>query len=315
MTRDEAMMAVGFLAGGIPGFGEDALAIFTRAFEHEDFPGAMAEVCERLARTWEPGPSGAFIPSLREVLDEYRRHPLVVAEREASVAAALARRGTSEHCNGNRWVSTPDGQKPCPRCNPVLAEIFKTPDRWERFSGGIQTHELTDMVTFTDRKGMKVEGGLPPACKTDTRYDPERIPGFADGMAIARDEYRSVYGREIGDSVVANPQYAIDIIERDGLYDPENGVWYSTFTQVLDGFRGDYKRTIASLHGVGPRRLAWDNRGRLMLRPAPPAPESPGQTPLAGGPGEAAGPPDAPMDVGGFADALRATRQRIEGGS
>lgn len=312
MTESEAIHCVGLLAGGLSGFGEDAVEVYTdQIMKRADDFEAMSEVCEQIVATWKPVEhGGAFRPGLGEILDEYRNHPRVAAQREASTAAALARTVGATHCTGSGWVDVPDGdglRKPCPRCNPYLAEVYADADKWARYRNGAALSDLHDGVNRGRDGAMKVESMSAP-CKVDTRYDPERIVDFAEGMQIARDEYRSLYGREIGDSVVANPVYAADIIMRDGTFDPLREVWRATYSDVANGFNQDHARAIASLHGLG-RRLTHDNSGKLTLRPpSEPAPALPAATDPPPPPSER--PPDA---SGLLAEALGETRRRMEG--
>lgn len=303
------MRAAGFLAGGIPGFNEDAVTVFVKQFMKHDDAAAMAEVCERMATSWE----GRMRPSLGEVLDEYRRHPRIAAEREASTAAAMARTaGGAKHCTGGGWVDVPEGnglRKPCPRCSPYLADVYSDVDKWERYLTGTPLHELHEAVTWDNHlRKMKMEVPMPPPCKVDTVHDPERIVDFADGMAKFHDEYRSVYGREMGDPVVANPVYAADVIMRDGTFDPNREVWHASYVQVSGAFRGDHARATAALRALG-RRLSWDDRGKLTLRPPDEATPSPAPEGAAPPPP----PPERPQDASGLLSAaLGETRRRME---
>ena len=291
MTEDEAYAAVGILAGALPGWPANATDVFVEQFmKHAADGAAMREVCENIAATWR----GEFRPSLGEVLDEYRRHPSVAAERASSVAEALAKTAGATHCAGNGWVEVPASnglRRPCPRCSPYLSDVYDDPEKWERYLNGTGLDELHDQVTKGRDGRLKMETPMPPPCRTDTRYDPERFPDFAEGMAIAADEYRSLYGREIGDAVIGNPEFAALVIENYDHYDPVNEVHYATFAIVVDGFSGNYARAIASLNALG-KRLTWDSRGKLTLRPAPETP-----------PDDSGGPDDRPRLSRGASEA------------
>jgi hypothetical protein len=278
MTEDEAMQAAGMLAGGIPGFGVDAVATFVREFEKEDNGAAMIAVCEHMARNWK----GRFRPSLGDVLDAYRRHPTVAAEREMRVAEALAAAGApTKGCDGSGWVIGSEGRrKPCFRCNPFLSSIFMEPDqeKWGRWMQGVSISDLHNDLS-TDRSGeMSAEYPMPPSCAVSHRQEPggppaPRIVSAAEGMRIADDEHRSMYGRGIGESFKPNPVFATEVIERVGTFDPMREVYVTTYTQVLVEFRGDHARCKASLEGIGSR-FAMDTSGHIALKGVLEEPES-----------------------------------------
>lgn len=124
------------------------------------------------------------------------------------------------------------------------------------------------------------------------------------GQAIARDQYRALYGRNPGDDVIANPVYAAQLIEREGHRDL-HGNWLARYVDVLRGFHGDQMRAQRSLHALG-RRLDWDNRGRLTLKPDPePGPGSlePRTPPPAA--------PDTPEPSESLQDATMLMRQAL----
>jgi hypothetical protein len=104
--------------------------------------------------------------------------------------------------------------------------------------------------------------------------------------------------------VTANPVYAAQLIEREGHRDLD-GNWLARYVDVLRGFRGDHPRTAASLNALG-RRLTWDNRGRLTLKPAPDTPPQrpePRYTPPLV--------PDTPEPADSLTDATTLMRQAI----
>ena len=137
-----------------------------------------------------------------------------------------------------------------------------------------------------------------------------RIVPFGEGQAIANDAYRSLYGRDIGEAPVPNPEFAENLIIKEGRRDRE-GRWLARYTDVLRGFRGDQARCQASLKAIGSRRLAHDMRGNLALSPpderiAPPAPERASEPPP---------PSERPPEASGLlAEALGTTRRRMEEG-
>lgn len=240
MTEEEAMRAVGFLAGGLAGFSEDAVTMFVDQFERHDDGEAMAEVCEQIALTWRPHDhGGALRPGIGEVLDLYRKHPRVAAEREARTDAALA----SDDREGSRLVSA------------------------------------------------------------------------AEGMQIARDEYRRLYGRDMGEAPVPNPAFAEHAIKSLDHFDPTNEVWLAHFQDVARAFGGDFAKARASLDALG-RRIISDNIGRLVLFPAPEVPvtvsEPPSVPSAPQGAPQPLAPSERPLDVSGLSEALDETRRRME---
>jgi hypothetical protein len=144
--------------------------------------------------------------------------------------------------------------------------------------------------------------------------DGGRVVPHSEGLAIANDAYRSLYSRNMGEAPTATPAVAEALIENGGRQD-RYGNWVAHYTDVLRGMRGDQARTQASLHALG-RRLLWDGRGNLTLRP----PDIP--TTLAGernpppAPEDAAPPPDPserPPDPSGLlSKAIGITRSRME---
>ena len=112
-----------------------------------------------------------------------------------------------------------------------------------------------------------MEAPVPASCKTDVVHDPERIPSFAEGMAIARDEYRSRYGRDIGASVIANPEYAATLIENDDHHDVENDVWYSTYDRPGRVPGGPPASRRFPPRSRPPTRLGWQGQAHPETAP------------------------------------------------
>lgn len=318
-TEDEAVHAAGLLIGSIGGFTEDAAKVFIQQLEkHTEDGEALIEVCDRMSTTW----AGKFRPSLGEILDEYRQHPRVAAEREAratATATATAIRTGATHCDGTRWIAVDGGFKPCPRCHPYLADLYADRDKWnDRYRAGVQVHELHPQVTMTHGQ-MHPEIPLPPPCKTDTRYDPERIPGHDEGMALRNDAYRAVTGRNIGEDPVPSPVLAAEIIQRLGHFDLRREVWMTTYATVLGEFGGDQARTRVSLKALGAR-LTHANNGNLTLSVENRVSESPAsyKSPRAPSAAEPSPPPDRPLSATDIvSEAIGATRRLItesEGG-
>jgi len=292
MTEQEAYHAVGLLIGGIKMWPEAATDGFVATFvKHCDDAPAMIETCERISMSWGDR-SGR--PGVGEVMDEYRKHPRVAAERENRTNAALARgAGSPRHCNGNRWVQTANGYRPCPRCNPEMSANFGDTDQWERWLNGAPLPPGAAGET------------LPPACKLETFHeDPhDRTVGFAEGRAIIADAYRSAYGRELGTGPKPDPNFAETLIRGDDRYDAKRDAWHSTYSSVVEGFRSDHARAQASLRALG-RRLTHDNLGNLTLGPEE---ELPPHLPAVEAPA------DRPPDPSGLlTEALGITRSRME---
>lgn len=243
MTEDEAMRAVGYLAGGLSGFGDDAVSMFVEQFIKQDDAAAMEEVCERIALGWRPHEhGGAMRPGIGEVLDAYRKHPRVEAERQASTDRALA---------------------------------------------------------------------------SDTRGS-GRIVSAAEGIQIARDEYRRLYGREMGEAPAPNPDFAEQVIKDLGHFDEHNECWYAHFTDVARAFGGDFHRARLSIQALERnRRLITDSQGRLALRSAvavPVAAYSPPSLPSApDGADQPLPPSERPPDPSALlSEALGETARRLE---
>jgi hypothetical protein len=276
LTEDDALRAVGLLVGGIGGFNDDAVVTYTRGLMREDNAEAMFEVCDRLSRTWK----GRFKPSLPEVLDEYQHHPDVAAEREMRLAEALSARGasSSKTCGGTGWVLDDDGTafKPCFRCNPFLATVWMDGDKWQRWLQGTSLADLHDDLS-KDRSGeMSAEYPMPQPCKplSDRTEGPApRRLTMAEGMLMAGDEFRSMYGRAMGDVIRPNPSYARDVIERIGTFDSATETWRTTYTEVAREFRFDHARCIPSIDGIGAD-VARDTHGHITLRRPPEAQEA-----------------------------------------
>ena len=114
---------------------------------------------------------------------------------------------------------------------------------------------------------------------------------YGEGQAIANDNYRMVYGRDIGGPIIPTPEYAETLIINVGRRD-RDGNWLATYTDVLRGFRGDQARAQASLKAIG-RRLAHDMRGGLALAPPIEATQPPEPPPAPDPPPPSERPPDA----------------------
>jgi hypothetical protein len=297
MNDQEAYHAVGLLIGGVKFWPEAATDAFVHSFEEGvDDPQAMIEVCSRIGMAWGDQPGH---PTLKEVFDEYRKHPRVVAERESTTARAMARTVGATHCDGSRWVDTTDSdgvrrKRPCPRCNPLNA-IYGDEDKWARWRVGAAGKELLGEV-----------GPPLPACKVDTWHETERMLGPGEGMAIARDAYRSAYGRDLGEPPVPNSVFAVDVIQRLGRFDPTREVWRISFAQFLDEFRGDQARARASLKELG-RRVDHDERGVVTLR-------LPDEEPVPVRAPDPLPSERTPDPSGLLAEALGTTRRRMEEG-
>jgi hypothetical protein len=278
------MQAVGVLVGGLGGFNEQAIATYVRSFMREaDNAAAMMDVCTDFAQNWK----GGFKPSLPVVLDAYRHHPIVTTEREMRVAEALAAQGVPmKGCNGSGWVIGKDSlRKPCNLCNPFLSSIYmEGGDKWERWLAGTSLADLHNDLS-QDRSGeMSAEYPMPQPCKPSTRQDPDQPPprrvSVAEGMQIAADEFRAMYGRELGKPFNPNPVYAAEVIERIGTFDPIREVWVTSYTEVVREFRGDHARALASLQAIGSR-LLHDTHGSLALQGVPDEPRSFQRAPAA----------------------------------
>ena len=138
-----------------------------------------------------------------------------------------------------------------------------------------------------------------------------RIVAYGEGMAIANDAHKSLYGRNIGEAPIPNPEYAENLIVNEGRRD-RYGNWVATYVDVLRGFRGDQPRAQASIKAIG-RRLTNDN-GKLTLQPPDERPQPP--PPPAPPPDAAPTPPsERPPDPSGLmAEALGTTQRRMEEG-
>lgn len=315
MTENEAFHAVGLLIGGVAMWPEAATDGFVTTFvNHADDAEAMIEVCDRIAVSWR---DRAGRPSVGDVLDEYRRHPRVAAEREASASASMARSAGSTWCEGTGMIATSDGMRPCPRCNPYLADVYADPARWnDRYRAGTPLHELHGSLTVTHGQ-LRSETPMPPPCKRDTHHDPDRFVSAAEGVQRAEDQHRSMFGRGIDEPPVANPMFAAEIIEGSGHFDPYREVWTSTYSVVVDAFRGDHARARVSLKALGAR-LTHANNGNLTLRPnerpdepgSPPQP--PAQSPAPHGAAEPSPPSERPLSAKVLAEALGKTRRLME---
>ena len=310
-SEDDAMAAVGLLAGGIPGFNEDTVTVMVQQLSISTTDGdALIDVCREISLTW----TGKMRPSLHEIMVEYHKHPAVVEAREERAAAHRLREiDASKWCQGTGWITELDGSlRPCERCNPVLATIYARPDDWERFLSGLPLDLLRDKDMFPK------DYLLPPACKHDSRHDDDpsqRVLTFAEGMAVANDAYRAMTGRNIGDKPVADPRTAERVIVDVG-YEDAHGNHIARFTDVLEAFRGDQARCRASLNAIG-RRLADTDTGHLILKPAAEPPEAgwdprdrppaPSDTP------ESAEGTTAPLDAAGLmVEAIAETARRVE---
>ena len=254
-TTDEAFAAVGMLVAAIPGFREDEILGLSRLLAKDTDDGAaLIEACEQLARTWE----GRMRPSEKEILDAYYAHPTVKRAREDRVAYALAHSSDSTFCGGSGWVVEDNAartRRPCARCNPYLHDVWQDQTKWEQYRSGTALHVLHPDV---DAKG-KTTTPMPAPCKLETRYDPERVPTTTEGMQIAADEFRALYGRAIGEMPVVSPDFVVSVVEMAGHHD-SNGEWLSNFDVVLDAFAGDQKRARASLRALG-KRVVWAHNG------------------------------------------------------
>ena len=80
-----------------------------------------------------------------------------------------------------------------------------------------------------------------------------KIVPHNEGFAIANDAYRSLYGRNIGEPPIPNPEYAENLIIKEGRRD-RDGNWLAHYTDVLRGFRGDpaRRRGVTERHRATP---------------------------------------------------------------
>lgn len=283
------MTALSHLVGALGGFDDPAVDEFCAQFELLDDPVALDDVCRELARTW----TGRWRPRPAEVLVAYQEHPAVREAREArSADVRLASIGSTPWCQGTGWIDGPEDRRgatlrPCPRCNPILAEIFRDSDKWDRYMSGTPSAHLYERPK---------DFVMPPNCKAETFHEPERLIGWEEGRAIMNDAYRAVTGRNIAETPRPDPVVAERAIRSVGVQDRQ-GRWIATFTDVLEAFRGDQARCRASLNAIG-RRLTDTDTGRLVLEPAPEPPE--GAAERLGGP---SGTPTAPESPEGLVDA------------
>jgi len=63
-------------------------------------------------------------------------------------------------CDGSAWIETSDKMVPCPVCNPILDDILRSPEKWQRWRDGVHPSKLTDI---TD---------VPANCVPSDREDP-----------------------------------------------------------------------------------------------------------------------------------------------
>lgn len=84
MTDDEALRAVGTLAGGLNGFTSTHVDEFHAQFLKLDDPDSLLEVCQDYVRT-----NANVRPSVGDVVSHYHQHPQVRAAREARIAEAM----------------------------------------------------------------------------------------------------------------------------------------------------------------------------------------------------------------------------------
>jgi len=281
-TTDEAYAAAGLLIGGIPGFGFDDEVVLKKFIEQlrDNFPDgdALTDVCRDMSMSW----TGKTRPSMHDIKMAYQDHPAVREVRETRLAdARLADIGKEPWCEGTGWIHTASDtrspSKPCHRCNPVLYEIFRDSDKWNRYLHGTPAAHLQDV--------FGKDFVMPPSCKRDSHHDPERIVGFEEGQAIMNDAYREATGHDIGVMPRGNPTRAEQAI-RDVGYQDRQGHWKASFQAVLAEFGDNQALCRASLDALGPRLTDVDYGGTLILGgpPQPLQPLSHGRGPVPAAP-------------------------------
>lgn len=88
-------------------------------------------------------------------------------------------------CGGSGWIVVPiDRVLPCPRCNPVLHELYRDPKLVRRYHNG----ESIDRLVPGVRRGAggsyeMTDGQMPPRCLETHDYD--QVIGLEEGRKIA----------------------------------------------------------------------------------------------------------------------------------
>jgi hypothetical protein len=179
VSPDDAMEVLGPLIAFTPGPWDDAVVeMWGRRLE--ELPHVHAGEAARVAATklcddwgqmfrptWE-----AFIARYDEALAGFP-------------VRAIAR--SNVHCDGTGWIEHADGYRPCPRCNDIIAAVYRDPDKLARWRNGTGLHLLD--VGMEMKKGLlkRTDGAEPVTCEPwpeePAPIDPERFAALREHIA------------------------------------------------------------------------------------------------------------------------------------
>lgn len=152
MTENEAWTCVGVLAAVTPGpWNDDVVTVWANAFAQLDDADLLHATIDNLVLHW----TSDYRPTLGQVIEAYD------ARRRFRLRELLP---STTHCDGSGWV--PDGAtyRPCGRCNPALAQVYRDHDKLAAWRAGVPLWTL-DVGVERKRNGqLRYVRGEPPTC-------------------------------------------------------------------------------------------------------------------------------------------------------
>lgn len=170
MSPDEVDAALRHLSSAFPReLTDDTFDVWRASFSASDGRVVTLAIMEWIE-------TGQFFPKPAEI------HGLARRIRDREAPPPEERPGG---CGGSGWIVVPiDRVLPCPRCNPVLHELYRDPKLVRRYHNG----ESIDRLVPGVRRGTggsyeMTDGQMPPRCLETHDYD--QVIGFEEGRKIA----------------------------------------------------------------------------------------------------------------------------------